>query len=118
VVLATETTDLANSIQRLFVTDMAAQGIRGVRGIYHHAAAENDLRRPHQQPSLRVRRVHGEVLTHFATISDLDSNGFPSGYHANAKLDLFLFSTPAYYHTLRDHRLSIEPPVGAPMQAE
>jgi hypothetical protein len=62
--LAAKASDLANSFQRLFITDMATQRIGRIGGINNDPTVGNRLRRPHQQPSLGVGRVNGKVPTH------------------------------------------------------
>ena len=62
IVMFVQATDLADPVQRRFITDMAAERISGVGGIHHQAASGDDIRGLLQQPLLGMSGVDGKIL--------------------------------------------------------
>jgi len=64
IVLVIQSAQTAHTFDRDFIADLATNGVGGVRGIYHHPAAANDLDCLFDQARLRVFRMNLEKLTH------------------------------------------------------
>ncbi len=66
-----EASNRPDPIERGLVADVATERIRRVGRIHDHAAAAHDVRGLREQPTLRMRLMHGKVLAHGDSASDL-----------------------------------------------
>jgi hypothetical protein len=54
--------NIADTLHRILVAEMAAQGVAGIGGVHHHAAISDDIHSLADQARLGVVRVNGKKL--------------------------------------------------------